>query len=76
MKNRFSFLSSISNRHEVTYVLHSAKMNMTNLAVHLSHLLYMFPSPIRCHQPQKSCVDLSEEQSINDKTLAKTEAEK
>jgi hypothetical protein len=36
----------------------------------------MFPFPIRCHQPQKSSVDLSEEQGINDKTLAKTEAEK
>ena len=75
MKNRFSFLSSISNRHEVTYVLHSAKMNMTNLAVHLSHLLYMFPSLSSVTNPRK-VVDLSEEQSINDKTLAKTEAEK
>ena len=50
-------------------------MNMTNLAVHLSHLLYMFPSLSGVTNPRK-VVDLSEEQGINDKTLAKTEAEK
>lgn len=48
---------------------------MTSLAVHLSHLLYMFPFLSGATNPRK-VVDLSEEQGINDKTLAKTEAEK
>lgn len=49
---------------------------MTNLAAHLSHLLlYMFPVLSGATNPRK-VVDLSEEQGINDKTLAKTEAEK
>lgn len=49
---------------------------MTNLAGHLSHLLlYMFPFLSGATNSRK-VVDLSEEQGINDKTLAKTEAEK